>query len=213
MKKSLVLGFLGLAAGAVSSYGQGAIFLDNYLLSTDNPVYEHTFLGTFLLPAGYTVGLYYDPTANQNIAAAVNAAEAADPFEESDPHSLNAALVAATGPGSTAPIYSMPALAGYFSASSSFLIQPGATVPAQSSYTIMLVAYNGATYDTSIFRGYSAAVYIQDAAPSIAQGGDIGEAFPANTPLFTIFVTPEPGTLALAGLGGLALWLMRRKKA
>ncbi len=33
----------------------------------------------------------------------------------------------------------------------------------------------------------------------------------ANTPLFQIVVTPEPGTLALASLGGLGLTLFRRR--
>ena len=205
MKKSIVLGILGLAAGAVSTCGQGCIFLDNYFSSTYNPATYDAEFGGRLLPAGFTIGLFYDPVANQNIVGSV----AFDPTGVAIPTSLNPLLVAATGPGSTAPIYSDPSLYGYFSASTSFLIQPGAAVPPQSSYTIMLVAYNGSSYYTSTIRRHSVAVYIQDAAPWVAWGADIGYAFPANTPIFNV---PEPGTLALAGLGGLSLWLMRRKQ-
>ncbi len=202
MKKSLVLGILGLAAGAVSSHGQGNIYLDNYSSSTYNPVY-YRFLegGGNLAPVGFTVGLYYDPTANANIVGSV----LADPYGTADPTQLNPAFVAATGPGSTATIITP----GYFFADTSFNIQPFATTPAQSSYTIMVVVYNGSSYDTSALRAHSAPVYIQDAAPEVAEGGDIGFAFPANTPMIP---APEPGTLALGGLGGLSLLLMRRNK-
>lgn len=207
MKKSLVLGILGLAAGAVSTCGQGCIFLDNYNSATYNPVCLTAWSGGGLASVGFTVGLYYDHTANQNIVGSV----AFDPTGGAIPTSLNPLLVAATGPGSTAPIYSDPSLYGYFSANTSFLIQPGAAVPPQSSYTIMVVMYNGASYDTSTIRGHSAAVYVRDAAPSVPFGAAIGYAFPANTPM--IGFVPEPTTLALAGLGGLSLWLMRRKKS
>lgn len=204
MKKSLVLGILGLAAAAVTGYGQGCIFLDNYISSTYNPVCLTAWNGGGLAPAGFTVGLYYDPTANANIVGSV----LADPTGVADPTSLNAALVAATGPGSTASIFTP----GYFCATTSFLIQPSAAVPAQSSYTIMIVMYNGSSYYTSTIRGHSAPVYVQDAAPSVAMGGDIGYAFPANTPM--IGFVPEPTTLALAGLGGLGmLFALRRKRA
>ena len=64
MKKSIVLGILGLAAGAVASYGQGAVFLDNYVKSTYNPVYESVALGGGLLNCTFTAQIYYDPTAN-----------------------------------------------------------------------------------------------------------------------------------------------------
>jgi hypothetical protein len=207
MKKSLVLGILGLAVGAVTGYGQGYIFLDNYLSSTYNPGCLSAELGGGLAPVGFTVGLYYDPIANANITSSV----LADPTGIAIPTSLNAALVAATGPGSTAPILSF--CPGYFSAGTSFLIQPDAATPAQSSYTIMLVAYNGSSYATSTIRLHSVAVYIQDAAPSVAYGGDVGTFFPAGVPMIPgALPIPEPGTLALAGLGGLSLLLFRRRK-
>ncbi len=205
MKKSLILGILGIVAATVSSYGQGAIFLDNYISSTYNPIYLGPLDpgGQFLAPVGFTVGLYYDLTPNQNITGSI----AADSTGSADPSTLNSALIQATGPGATASIFTP----GYFSAHSSFLIQPGAATPAQNSYTIMVVAYNGSSYDSSTIRGHSAAVYIQDASPTVAGGADIGNFFPANTPMMGFI--PEPTTMALGGLGLAALLIARRKKA
>lgn len=207
MKKSLVIGILGLAVGAVSSYGQGAIFLDNYLSGTYNGIFQAVTLGGGLVPVGWTAGLYYNPAANQDIRGSI----AADPTGTADPGSLNPLLVLATGPGSTAPFNP----AGYFSSGDSFTIQPlaGTVAVPQNSYSLMLVAYNGASYSNSMIRGHSAAVYIQDAAPSVPNGADLGTFFPAGVPMFSVSEVPEPTTMALAGLGGLSLLLFRRKKA
>lgn len=154
MKKSIVLGVLGLATAAVSSYGQGIVTLDNYGTSSGNPIFYSTALGGGRIPAGFSVQLYYDPTANQNIVGSI----AADPTGTGDPSSLNPALIAATGPGSTAPIIN----AGEFLTATSFLIQPNPATPPQNSYTIMVVAYNGSGYDASTIRGHSAALYVQE---------------------------------------------------
>jgi len=205
MKKSLVIGILGLAVGAVSSYGQGNLYLDNYFSSTYNGIFEAVILGGGLVPTTFTAGIYYDTTANQNITGSV----AADPTGTALPGSLNAALVLATGTGSTAPFV----VPGYFAAPAAFNIQPGSLTPAQGSYTLMVVAYNGATYATSTIRGHSAAVYWQDAAPSTPNGADTGFAFAAGVPMFSVSPVPEPTTLALGALGGLGLLLFRRKKA
>ena len=206
MKKSLVLGILGLATAAVTSHGVGAIFLDNYFFSTYNPVCLPAWFGGGLAPAGFTVGLYYDPVPNQDITGSV----AFDPTGLALPTSLNPAFVRATGPGSTATIGHW-APAGYFYANTSFLIQPVELTPPQASYTIMVVMYNGADYASSTARGHSAPVYIQDAAPTIPAGADVGLAFPPNVPM--IGVIPEPTTMALSGLAGLSLWLLRRKQS
>jgi hypothetical protein len=205
MKKSLVIGILGLAVGAVSSYGQGNIFLDNYLSSTYNGIFEAVILGGGLVPTSFTAGIYYDTTANANITASV----AADPTGTALPGSLNPSLVLATGPGSTAPFV----VPGYFSAGPAFNIQPGSLTPAQGSYTLMIVAYNGSSYATSTIRGHSAAVYVLDAAPDIAYGGDLGTFFATGVPMFSVASVPEPTTLALGALGGLGLLLFRRKQA
>jgi len=203
MKKSLILGILGLAAVVASSYGQGVIWLDNY--GSSGPVL-HAVGGVALLPTGYNIGLYYGP-ANVNAVGSV----AADLTGYADPTTQYAGFNLATGTGSTAPSIGV----GFFSASAAFLIQPlaGTVSVPYNSYTMELVAYNGATYATSTIRGHSAAVYWQDAAPSTPNGADTGFAFAAGVPMFSVSPVPEPTTLALGALGGLGLLLFRRKKA
>lgn len=223
MKKSLVLGILGLTTAALSSYGQGNIFLDNYLASSYNPILVNgakatptiTIWGPWGTPYSYsvTVGMYYDPIPGQNVTAAFNAAMATDPAGIADPSALNSALIPATGAGSTATI--LTSSPGYFTALGSFSIQPSGT---PSTFTIVVVAWaGGSSYDSALIRGYSEAVQITAAAPSVPNGGDVGRFFPEGTfgdevPMIQIWLVPEPATFALAGLGGLALWLLRRKK-
>jgi len=201
MKKSLILGILGLAAVVASSYGQGVIWLDNY--GSSGPLL-HAVGGVALLPTGYNIGLYYGP-ANVNAVGSV----AADLTGYADPTTQYAGFNLATGTGSTAPFV----VPGYFSAGPAFNIQPGSLTPAQGSYTLMIVAYNGSSYATSTIRGHSAAVYVLDAAPDIPYGGDLGTFFATGVPMFSVASVPEPTTLALGALGGLGLLLFRRKKA
>ena len=83
MKKSLVLGILGLAAAAVTSYGQGYITLDNYThwdrpgWSFTGPEFPQTVssertLGTLGvgLNGSWTVGLYWAPARLASAEAA-----------------------------------------------------------------------------------------------------------------------------------------------
>jgi hypothetical protein len=200
MKKSLILGILGLAAVVASSYGQGVIWLDNY--ASSGPLL-HAVGGVALLPTGYNIGLYYGP-ANVNAVGSV----AADLTGYADPTTQYAGFNLATGTGSTAPSIGV----GFFSASAAFLIQPlaGTVSVPYNSYTMELVAYNGATYDTSLVRGHSAPFYGMDGS-SITPG--VGEVSQLGLTSFSVVGVPEPTTLALGALGGLGLLLFRRKKA
>ncbi|MGH7990254.1 MAG: PEP-CTERM sorting domain-containing protein [Limisphaerales bacterium] len=201
MKKSIILGILGLAVGVASSYGQGAVFMDNYISSGPFLTFSSD-LGGGLLTTGYTVGLYYGP-ANTDISGSV----LADPSNVADPLALDASFTLATGVNSTAPILGSGAFSG-----GSFLIQPAAgtvSVP-QNSYTLMVVAYNGADYDDSSIRGHSTPFYVEDAATDTTFGADIGS---SGLQAFSVYTVPEPTTLALAGLGLASLLAIRRKKA
>ena len=216
MKKSLVLGILGLATAAVTSYGQANIFLDNYVASSYNPVTYNGSKVTSTLFGGFTVGMYYDPVAGQDVTAAFNAAMAGDVSHTALPSALSSSLIAATGTGATAPI--LPAAPGYFSAPASFQIQASGN---PSTFTLVVVAWaGGSSYATAAYRGYSQAVMISAAAPSVGNGGDVGLFFPMGTgpaltevPMFSVYQVPEPTTLALGGLGGLALLFLRRKQS
>ena len=117
----------------------------------------------------------------------------------------------ATGTGSTA-LSADPVItggtAGQYATTSSF--QPG--LGAGVTITVVLVAWNtsGGSYaGTTGWRGHSApfqmVTSVATAFPALT--GDAGEAG------FQVLPVPEPTTLALSGLGGLALLLMRRKQS
>jgi hypothetical protein len=81
-----------------------------------------------------------------------------------------------------------------------------------------VLAYWGDLLISSAYLGVSTTGYITPLASSVSPGAQVfGSAptpqglpiFSLNTPLYFVPV-PEPGTLALAGLGGLAFWLFRR---
>lgn len=77
-------------------------------------------------------------------------------------------------------------------------------------------AYNGSTFANSLIRGQSAVVVLSNVSTALPTGGLLSDNNFATTPLtaFTVAPVPEPTTLALAGLGGLAsLVALRRKKA
>ena len=198
MKKSVLLGIIGLAAGAVSSYGQGFIALDNYN-SSAHPLI--TFgagsggtVGAGLFGATWTVGLYF---------AAGNVTGSADSTSGNGiPLGLNLGTGGAAG-GATTGFLTGP-LAGEFSAASYFQASPlvnGGTV------TLEIVAYNGANYAASTIRGHSSAFTIA-ALPGTQFPNNVGDFMTA----FGVTPVPEPTTLALAGLGGLASLVMLRRK-
>src|SRR5579863_1968334 len=112
MKRSLLLGIFALAATAVSSFGQGQIYLDNYD-SESHPAVVYgaavpnatpgAAVTTNVLAGGpYTVGLYFVNQAG-NYISDFNS----DPSGFADPTTLYSGpgtLLQGGGPGSTAEI-------------------------------------------------------------------------------------------------------------
>jgi hypothetical protein len=193
MKKSIILGVLGLTACAAATYGQGFIALDNYSSAA------HPTITSALQPAGitsgYTVGLYFALGTVAADAAAGNGL-------------VNPLLALGSGQGATESFIGA-AYPGEFVSSANF--QATAATPGSGGTTVTLevIAYNGASYANSTIRGHSAAFQI----PALA-----GTAFPNFAgdymSTFAVSAVPEPTTLALAGLGGLAsLVALRRKQA
>jgi len=212
MKKSLIIGMLALAGTVASTFGQGAIKLDNYNSGGPYVTYGQAgipangvsgtagVLGAGL-GAGWTFGLY---TVVGNATASVGA----DASHTADPATLGGGLLLGTGSGSTAPFFTSSFnTPGAAKASSTFIV-PGTAAGGGDTITVMLVAYNGADYLSSGYRGHSTAFTLTTSAgnsPSpVLTGGS-----PSS---FGVFIVPEPSVFALAGLGGAFLMLIRRKK-
>jgi len=210
MKKSLLLGILVLGAGAASSYAQGFINLDNYNSSV-NPLVTYGSgvfangvsgaLGTVGagLNSSWTAGLYY----------VVGTPSITDPAGNGIP---NGALALGTGAAGTATaVFSTSSFGnlGEFAASSGF--NTGGVLG--DTVTVEVIAYDTAagSYANAAFRGHSAPfTIVTEAGNALPPTSLVGN----QMTTFAVTAVPEPTTLALAGLGGLAsLVMLRRKKA
>jgi len=201
MKKTLMLGLLGVALSSASSFAQGVVFLDNYNTGGPNIVYGAGAGGTqgsAVGAAGWTVGLYYAP--GSVLGATAGNDVPGGPF------------VLGTGVGSTAVLAgpTTGSTAGQFLASGVFLIDPVGA--AGATFTIQVVAYNGANYANSTIRGHSAAFTMTTSSSSAPTPNAVGS-FMQGFSVLPVAVVPEPTTLALAGLGGMAFLVSRRRKA
>jgi len=207
MKKSVLFGIIGLAVSAATSYGQGFVHLDNYVgdgavgglvtygsgVPANGVSGADGVLGTGLL-SGWTVGLYY----------VLGSPVISDPPSASVPIGP---LVLGTGLGSTIDVYTSTGVPGQFSPSAGFAVPGGAI---GGTVTLELIAYDtaGGSYAGAEYRGHSAPFTLtMDGALTLPPTANVGPAFSTFAPV----QVPEPATLALAGLGGLSLLLMRRK--
>jgi len=210
MKRKILASILGVAAmvAASTTYGQGKVNLNNYNGTGNQILYSGNIaggttgagiVGNGTVPA-WTIGFYY---ALGDVTASV----AADPSGTAAPS--GGGLAFATGaPGDTTLINSgngKPG-GGYFTS------VPDAVINGWTSGTVTfeVVAYSGADYASSGFRGHSAAFTLTPAdststAPRISS-------LSGGMPGFSVFAVPEPSTFALAGLGAAALMAFRRKK-
>jgi len=207
MKKAIVLAIIGIASSmATSSYGQGAIKLDNY--TTTGPYVTYGAGSDGALGAGvtsaYTMGLYY-----WNALGDHTGGTAADPSGTALPTSLGT-FVLASGSGSTAQFQTTTfGLAGTAFSGPIYNV-PISAATGGDTITFMVVAYEGASYAAAQFRGHSAAFNLVTSDPTAPGTVKTGSGMAA----FQVFAAvPEPTTMALGGLGLAALVLARRKKA
>ena len=189
MKKALVSAILGLATLTPSVHGQGVVFLYNY----SQPGTAISVNGIPIQTAwGYHVGLYWALSSVQS-AVAQNAAMAGDQGQGQIP-------VLSLSPTTTTFIVGYPGLFGGSGAQPVVL-----TGAVNQTVTLVVVAYNGANYNSSTVRGHSAA-FEMPANASPLTPHDVGEFMQG----FNITI-PEPTTFALMGLGLAGLLFFHRK--
>ena len=213
MKKSIVLGIIALVAGVATSYSQGFITLDNYSTYGAGGADPAVVYGTGVFANGvsgtlgiagapvslndWTVGLYF---VGGTVALT-------DPGSGSIPISP---LALGTGTGATIPMGAENggSVAGYFGATHSF----NTGVAAGSTVTLEVVVYDTAagSYASALYRGHSAPFSMATVAVTSPTPTYAGDFMPGQ---ISVQAVPEPTTLALAGLGGLALLAFRRKQA
>jgi len=196
MKKSVLLGIIGLAAGIATSYGQGYITLDNYSSGANTTAI--TYLGT-PLDSSWAVGLYFVGGSSGLVQGPGNGMP-------------DATLALGTGQGSSGLFDTQNAAGspGFYGLFASF--NTGSTT--FNTATLEVVVYQAAagSYGAAGIRGHSAAFSMPTVSatnPNPTYSGDVAA---ANA--ITVSPVPEPTTLALAGLGGLAsLVALRRKQS
>jgi len=202
MKTKLLLSILGITA--LASFGQGVILLDNY--NTYGP--EVTYGGGYGgltgmgLGEGWTMGFYYalgDATGLMT----------ADPSGVGNPAILGP-LTLGTGSGSTAEFYDTSfGLPGEAMASRPFVV-PGTSSSGGEVIALVLVAYNGANYLSTLYRGHSTAFTMTTSAYYSANPNRIGDFMPG----FSVFIIiPEPSVLAFVCLLSGSWLLFRRQRS
>jgi len=213
MKRKILASILGVAAmvAATTSYGQGKLNLNNYNGSGFQILYGATGggpVGTGILNgtpgsvSTWTVGFYY---ALGDVTGSVGA----DASGTADPSALGGSLGFATGaPGDTTVIKNSLPGGGYFQTTGDAIINGWSA----GNITVEVVAYSGADYLSSAYRGHSTAFLFTPIASSALAGGPAISTTSGGMPSFSVFAVPEPSTFALAGLGAAALMAFRRKK-
>jgi len=202
MKKTIVMAALGMAASVAASYGQGLVNFTTYAANNNSGVSVFNFGTSAAIPDGYHFDVYYSLTSvsdivDNNTASSVTAI----PSGLFTDYGLTG--VTSSG-GNSSPDPKGLSIPGYTSGSAYFEV----------------VVYNGASYAASTIRGRSGSFIQQSLTTAAAAAGgspvpNIGDNTGAGTfPNFFVAPVPEPTTLALAGLGGLAsLVALRRKQA
>jgi len=200
MKKVLVAAILGLAA--VSSVkAQGSIVLYNYNTGKliNYGVGSGGTVGNAVASGSpYTVGFYF---VSGDQTATINSAFATDTTANGTVGGIGG-LALFSGANGTSAIGTD--LAGYFSATSA---AANLGVAGGSTVTLVIVAYNGASYSAASVRGHSAA-FTMTAKASPSQPDLVGI---GNWSSFAVTQVPEPSTFALAGLGLAGLLIFRRR--
>jgi hypothetical protein len=193
MKRSIFIAVLGLGS-AVAAFGQGKIAFSNYFSHSSPKV---TFASN---------GLGVGAEVNAELAFYVGTSATDVPTSLSQ-MTLGAASIVPFGiaGGDT----DGSAYAGWFQGST-FTV-PGISAANASFVSFDVLAFEGGSYAAATMKGAS---IIFQSPVSAASNSGTPNLVQGPWQSFTVAAVPEPTTLALAGLGGLAsLVALRRKKA
>jgi hypothetical protein len=191
MKKTFIASLVGIVIAA-STFGQSRIHLDTYLSSTaPYPFITYGSASGSPVGSGMTVGFYYS-TMVATFEPGTGGANNGIPGAE---------WTLATGVGSTAQF--IPGFPGLFSTPLDFSV-PGNV----STLWLIVVAYNGVSYDTSTSRGHSSVFTI---APNSGLGNAPGVGSNMQGFSIPVLAIPEPSPFALIILGTMCIWNFRRR--
>jgi hypothetical protein len=194
MKKSIFIAVLGVAAvAATSSYGQGYVVFSSYVANAGVGAFTGFFASpsTGVAGSSYTASLYY---ALGTVTDPVNGTA------QSITSPVSGAFTLYTGANATST-FNTPS-SGYFDGGL-------ATIPNYSSGPISFEIWVTGPNEVGRSGAWTESSIIASSAVPAGNFGDNGV-----MPNFLVAPVPEPTTLALAGLGGLAsLVALRRKQA
>jgi hypothetical protein len=210
MKRKIVASVIGAAALvglAASSYGQGQINFNTYASTGYFPVTYSQLSQTLLGVGQYSAGANVDAELGYFVGTSSNPSD----------FTLIPSTIIALG-SDTEPVNGVGSpVGGYIEGGTVTGGIPGVTAASPVSFEILawVASGNGAGGGTYATSGYIGSFIWTDSFNAI----NIGQIAPAGyfqnlTGNAVLNPVPEPGTLALAGLGGLAsLIAFRRKKA
>lgn len=189
MKKTLMVGIIGLAATAATTFGQGGINFGTYNAGS--------FIGAPITYAASQV-----PPGKQGLA--LGSGFSAQLFFESAPATWT--LVAGTTTSFFGTDGDLGQGAGFFQAATALV--PGAPGP-KNFYVYAFNTVGIGAYAAGEIYGQSAVFSLTTVDPGLPTYPDLGS---TTYSAFTVSAIPEPSTFALAGLGLASLLIFRRRK-